>query len=136
MNTKKGYTLAIVLGVGAILTGSAILLFSAARDDMRIAGNNRRILQSKLAATSGISHFKSMELFYEHLKQQADVMGQDKLTVINETPLGDRTFYKVEVQLCCDLGEKEFIVRSTGYYKDNGRVISEHVKHSLFKTIN
>jgi len=136
MNIKKGYTLAVVLGVGAILTGSAILLFSTSTDEMRIAGNNRRILQSKLAATSGINHFKSMELFYDQLKEQSRVMGDDNLEVITETPLGDRTFYKVEVQLCCDLGDNEFIVRSTGYYKDNGRVISEHVKHSLFKTVN
>ncbi len=136
MNTKKGYTLAIVLGVGILLTGSAMLLFSTSRDEMRISANNRRILQSKLAATSGMSHFKSMELFYDHLRQQADVMGQDELTIISETPLGDRTFYKVEVTLCCGLGENEFIVRSTGYYKDNGRIISEHVKHSLFRTVD
>ena len=136
MNTRKGYTLAIVLGIGIILTGSAMLLFSTSRDEMRISANNRRILQSKLSATSGINHFKSMELFYDHLRQQADVMGQEELVIISETSLGDRTFYKVEVNLCCDLGEKEFVVRSTGYYKDNGRVISEHVKHSLFKTVD
>ena len=136
MNIKKGYTLAVVLGLCFILTASAMLLFSSSRDEMMIAGNNRRILQSKLAAISGLTHFKSMELFYEHLRQQADVMGQEKLTIVEEIALGDRTFYKVEVQLCCELGENEFIVKSTGYYKDNGRIISEHVKHSLFKTID
>lgn len=136
MNIKRGFTLVIVLVVGLMLTGSAMLLFSTSRDEMRISANNRRILQSKLAAASGMSHFKSMELFYEHLRQQADVMGQDELIIISETPLGDRTFYKVEVSLCCELGDSEFIVKSTGYYKDNGRIISEHVKHSLFKTVD
>jgi Tfp pilus assembly protein PilX len=136
MNIKRGFTLVIVLVVGLMLTGSAMLLFSTSRDEMRISANNRRILQSKLAAASGMSHFKSMELFYEHLRQQADVMGQDDLIIISETPLGDRTFYKVEVSLCCELGDNEFIVKSTGYYKDNGRIISEHVKHSLFKTVD
>ena len=136
MNIRKGYTLAIVLGLGVILTGSAMLLFSTSRDEMTISANNRRILQSKLAATSGINHFKSMDLFYDHLKQQADLLGQEEITVISETPLGDRTFYKVEVQLGGQLGENEFVVRSTGYYKDNGRIISEHVKHSLFKTVD
>ena len=136
MNTKKGYTLLVVLGVGLILSASAILLFSTSNDDVRIAANSRRVLQSKLAAVSGITHFKSMELFYEHLRQQADVMGQDELIIIGETPLGDRTFYKVEVQLCCELGENEFVVKSTGYYKDNGRIVSTHVKRSLFKTVD
>ena len=136
MNTRKGYTLAIVLGVGIILTGSAMLLFSAVKDDMTISANNRRVLQSKLAAISGLTHFRSMDLFYDHFRQQADIMGQEYMTIINETPLGDRTFYKVEVNLCCELGENEFIVKSTGYYKDNGRIISEHVKHSLFKTVD
>ena len=136
MNIRKGYTLAIVLGLGVILTGSAMLLFSTSRDEMTISANNRRILQSKLAATSGINHFKSMDLFYDHLKQQADLLGEEEITVISETPLGDRTFYKVEVQLGGQLGENEFVVRSTGYYKDNGRIISEHVKHSLFKTVD
>jgi len=136
MNTRRGYTLAIVLGLGFILSASAILLHSNARDEMRIAANSRRILQSKLAASSGITHFKSMELFYEHLRQQADVMGQEELIIISETPVGDRTFYKVEVNLCCELGENEFIVKSTGYYKDNGRIISTHVKRSLFKTVD
>ena len=135
MNTR-GFTLVVVLIVAASLSASGIYLYSLTRDDMRIAGNNRRILQSKLAATSGISHFKSMELFYDQLKEQSRITGNDNLEIISETPLGDRTFYKVDVQLCCDLGENEFIVKSTGYYKDNGRIISEHVKHSLFKTVN
>jgi hypothetical protein len=136
MNTRRGYALAIVLGLGFILSASAILLYSNAQDDMRIAANSRRILQSKLAASSGITHFKSMELFYEHLRQQADVMGQEELIIIDETSVGDRTFYKVEVSLCCELGENEFIVKSTGYYKDNGRIVSTHVKRSLFKTVD
>ena len=136
MNIRKGYTLAIVLGIGVVLTGSAMLLFSASQDEMTISANNRRILQSKLAAVSGLTHFKSMDLFYDHLRQQADILGQEQMTIISETPLGDRTFYKVEVNLCCELGENEFVVKSTGYYKDNGRIISEHVKHSLFKTVD
>ena len=135
MNTR-GFALILVLVVTTIISTSAILIYSLTKDDMKIAANNRRTLQSKLAAVSGITHFKSMELFYEHLRQQADVMGQEELVIISETSLGDRTFYKVEVNLCCELGENEFIVKSTGYYKDNGRIISEHVKHSLFKTVD
>ena len=125
-----------MLVITTVISTSAILIYSLTRDEMQITSNNRRILQSKLAAVSGITHFKSLELFYEHLRQQADVMGDEELVIIGETSLGDRTFYKVEVNLCCELGENEFIVKSTGYYKDNGRIISEHVKHSLFKTVD
>jgi len=117
MNTRKGYTLAIVLGLGILLTGSAILLFSTSRDEMRIAANNRRILQSKLAATSGLAHFKSMELFYNNLRQQADVIGQDELIIISETPLGDRTFYKVEVTY-------NFRARKTFFIQDRRLIIA------------
>tara|TARA_R100000231_G_C5322617_1_gene163902 strand:+ start:708 stop:1115 length:408 start_codon:yes stop_codon:yes gene_type:complete len=135
MNTR-GFALILVLVITTVISTSAILIYSLTRDEMQITSNNRRILQSKLAAVSGITHFKSLELFYEHLRQQADVMGDEQLVIIGETSLGDRTFYKVEVNLCCELGENEFIVKSTGYYKDNGRIISEHVKHSLFKTVD
>ena len=77
MSTRKGYTLAIVLGVGIILTGSAMLLFSASKDDMTISANNRRVLQSTLAAISGLTHFSSMDLFYDHFRQQADIIAYD-----------------------------------------------------------
>jgi type II secretory pathway component PulK len=132
----KGFTLIVVLVVMTIVSTSAILIYTMTRDEMRIAANNRRVLQSKLAAVSGLTHFKSMELFYDHLRQQADALGRERIIVIEETALGDRTFYRVEVNLCCGLGENEFLVKSTGYYKDNGRIISEHVKRSLFKTVD
>ena len=132
----KGFALILVLVVTTIISTSAILIYTLTRDEMQIAANNRRVLQSKLAAVSGLTHFKSMELFYEHLRQQADALGRERIIVIEETALGDRTFYRVEVDLCCGLGENEGLVKSTGYYKDNGRIISEHVKHSLFKTVD
>ena len=103
---------------------------------MQIAANNRRVLQSKLAAVSGLTHFKSMNCSMNISRQQADALGREKIIVIEETALGDRTFYRVEVNLCCGLGENEFMVKSTGYYKDNGRIISEHVKRSLFRTVD
>ena len=58
MNTK-GFALILVLVVTTIISTSAILIYSLTRDDMRIAANNRRIIQSKLAAVSGITHFKN-----------------------------------------------------------------------------
>ena len=95
----KGFALILTLVVATVISTSAILIYTMTRDEMQIAANNRRVLQSKLAAVSGLTHFKSMELFYEHLRQQADALGREKIIVIEETALGDRTFYRVEVNL-------------------------------------
>ena len=40
------------------------------------------------------------------------------------------------IDLCCDFGDREFMVISTGYYKKADKVISKHVSRSLFKTID
>ncbi len=93
-------------------------------------------MQAKTAAVSGMTHFQAMNLFYEELYQRAGSQDSDRIMVIPETTLGERTFYKVEVELCCELGEREFIVISTGYYKKADQVISTHVSRSLFKTLD
>jgi len=93
-------------------------------------------MQAKTAAVSGVNHFQAMNVFYEELQGRAQVLDSKRLEVIPETTLGDRTFYKVEVDLCCELGEREFVVISTGYYKKADRVISTHVSRSLFKTVD
>jgi hypothetical protein len=93
-------------------------------------------MQAKTAAVSGVNHFQAMNVFYEELQGRAQILDSKRLEVIPETTLGDRTFYKVEVDLCCELGEREFVVISTGYYKKADRVISTHVSRSLFKTVD
>ena len=77
-----------------------------------------------------------MNIFYEELQRRPRAAGSNLIEVIPETTLGTRTSYKVEVSLCCNLGEREFMVISTGYYKKADRVISTHVSRSLFKTMD
>ena len=112
------------------------MLFSMTRTESQIAGNTRRIMQAKTAAVSGVSHFKAMDVYYEELQGLSSELDSQRLEVIPETTLGERTFYKVEVDLCCDLGDREIIVISTGYYKKADQVISSHVTRSLFKTLD
>jgi|7_EtaG_2_1085326.scaffolds.fasta_scaffold07030_8 hypothetical protein len=133
---RRGIALIITLAVAALLTGSAIMLFSMTRTESQIAGNTRRIMQAKTAAVSGITHFQAMDVFYEELYERAGNQDSDRIVVIPETTLGERTFYKVEVELCCELGEREFMVISTGYYKKADQIISSHVSRSLFKTLD
>ena len=94
------------------------------------------MVQAKTAAISGTNHFQAMNLFYEELQRRSRLAGADLLEVIPEVTLGTRTSYKVEVNLCCNLGEREFMVISTGYYKKADQVISTHVSRSLFKTVD
>ena len=129
-------TLFVVIMVGALLTSGALLLFNMTRTEAQIAGNTRRIMQAKTAAVSGLNHFQAMNIFYEEIQGRAGELDRNRLEVIPETTLGDKTFYKVEVDLCCNLGDREFIVISTGYYKKADRVISSHVSRSLFKTVD
>ncbi len=135
-NKRRGIALIITLVVCVAMMTSAIVLFSMTRTEAQIAGNTRRIMQAKTAAVSGVNHFQTMEVFYEELQGRALVEDSRRIEVIPETTLGDRTFYKVEIDLCCDLGEREFMVISTGYYKKADKVISKHVSRSLFKTID
>ena len=135
-NKRRGIALIVTLTMAALIAASAMWLFSSARVDNDIAGNTRRIMQAKTAAVSGVNHFQAMNIFYEELQGRSANANSDRLEVIPETTLGDRTFYKVEVDLCCNLGDRQFMVISTGYYKKADKVISKHISRSLFKTVD
>ena len=111
-NKRRGIALIVTLTMAALIAASAMWLFSSARMDNDIAGNTRRIMQAKTAAVSGVNHFQAMNIFYEELQGRSADANSDRLEVIPETTLGDRTFYKVEVDLCCDLGDRQFMERS------------------------
>ena len=133
---RRGISLIITLVMAAIIAASAMYLHSSVSLETQIATNTRRIMQAKTASVSGMNHFQAMNIFYEQLRSRANEAQSEQIEVIPETTLGDKTFYKVEVHLCCDLGDREFIVVSTGYFKKADRIISTHVSRSLFKTID
>ena len=124
---RRGMTLLVVLVMGALISLSAMLLFSTSNMEMMIAGNTSRINQAKISATSGLSHFIALELDYVTLRQQAG-----DLESIPRTQLGDKTFYEVNVHFCCGLSAGQYIVESTGYYMKGDKIISSKSSRSLF----
>ena len=56
----KGFALILTLVVATVISTSAILIYTMTRDEMQIAANSRRVLQSKLAAVSGLTHYKTL----------------------------------------------------------------------------
>jgi|TARA_R110000796_G_scaffold162303_3_gene279074 hypothetical protein len=123
-------TLLVVLVMGALISLSAMLLFSTSNMEMMIAGNTSRINQAKISATSGLSHFIALELDYVTLRQQAGDL--ESIQAIPRTQLGDKTFYEVNVHFCCGLSAGQYIVESTGYYMKGDKIISSKSSRSLF----
>lgn len=127
---RRGMTLLVVLVMGALISLSAMLLFSTSNMEMMIAGNTSRINQAKISATSGLSHFIALELDYVTLRQQAGDL--ESIQAIPRTQLGDKTFYEVNVHFCCGLSAGQYIVESTGYYMKGDKIISSKSSRSLF----
>jgi hypothetical protein len=128
---KKGFTLFLVLVMGALLGLSATLLFSMSRTDMQIAGNVHRLNLAKISAASGLNHFAALKVDYNQLREQ--VGEQQLLQIIPPTQLSDKTSYEVKVLFCCGLNEGEYLVESTGYYKNGEKIISSHPIQALFR---
>ncbi len=128
---KKGFTLLLVLVMGALLGLSATLLFSMSRTDMQIAGNVHRLNLAKISAASGLNHFTALKVEYNQLREQ--VGEQQLLQIIPPTQLSDKTSYEVKVLFCCGLNEGEYLVESTGYYKNGEKIISSHPIQALFR---
>jgi len=127
---RRGMTLILVLMMGAFIGISAMLLFSTVNLNMMIAGNNRRMNQAKISATSGLSHFIALDLDYNTLRRQAGDL--ESIQAIPKTQLGDKTFYEVNVHFCCGLSAGQYIVESTGYYMKGDEIISRKTSRSLF----
>ena len=121
----------MVLMMSAFIGISAMLLFSTANMEMMIAGNNRRIVQAKISADSGLNHFIALGLTYNTLREQAGDL--QTLQIIPETQLGAKTSYDVKIHFYPGLSERQYVVESTGYYKKGERIISLHPIKALFE---
>ena len=131
MSNRRGMTLLIVLVMSALIGISAMLLFSSANMDMMIAGNNRRINQAKISATSGLNHFTALGLGYDALRERAGVL--QTIQVIAESQLSPKTSYEVKVHFSPHLSARQYIVESIGYYKKGDKILAAHPIKALFE---
>ena len=123
--------LLVVLMMSSLIAISAMLLFSTANMEMMIAGNNRRIVQAKISAASGLNHFTALHFTYDALRERAGDL--QTLQILPETQLGARTSYDVKIHFYPRLSGRQYVVESTGYYKKADRIISVHATKALFE---
>ena len=131
MSNRRGMTLLVVLMMSSLIAISVMLLFSTANMEMMIVGNNRRIVQAKISAASGLNHLTALGLTYDALREQAGDL--QTLQILPETQLGAKTSYDVKVHFYPGLSERQYVVESTGYYKKADRIISVHPIKALFE---
>lgn len=135
---RKGYALAVTMMMTVIISSLALGLWATTRDDVLIAGNNRRIIMSKITAQSGMNHFMALNIFSSDLR--AEAAGRPELTAIQSTTIpGTRQEYEVKVKFCCDgqgnnLPENRFYLISIGSYRAGGRISAQTVLTSLVET--
>lgn len=129
MSNRKGMALLIVLVMSAFIGISAMMLFSSVNLDMMIAGNKRRTIQAKLAATSGINHFASLQIKYDDLLEMSG--NQESFVVIPRTLLGQKTYYEVEVRFL-SAANKTYLVKSMGTYQKGNKILSSYPIRAAF----
>ena len=131
MSSRRGVTLVMVLVMSALIGMSAMLLFSTTNLEMMIAGNNRRINQAKISATSGLNHFTALNLDYNTLRGRAG--GLQTLQVLPATRLSDKTHYEVKVHFSPRLSAGQYVVESIGYYTKGDKILATHPIKALFE---
>ena len=129
--SRRGVALIVTLMMAAFIGMSAMLLFSSVNMDMMIAGNNRRLNQAKISATSGLNHFTALNLNYNALRGRAG--GLQTLQILPRTRLSDKTSYEVNVHFSPHLNERQYVVESIGYYTKGGKIISTHPIKAMFE---
>ena len=107
--------------VATLIAISVSTLWSAVRLDSMIAYNTYKINIARMAALSGIEHFKRLEIIDPQSLQGL---------VISETRLSTKTSYSVEV---VQLEGKKLSVTSKGNYIKNSRILFSYPVRAIFK---
>ena len=128
--SRRGVALIVTLMMAAFIGMSAMLLFSSVNMDMMIAGNNRRLNQAKISATSGLNHFTALNLDYNTLRGRAG--GLQTLQVLPATRLSEKTHYEVKVHFSPSLSAGHYLVESIGYYTKGDKILATHPIKALF----
>ena len=129
--SRRGVALIVTLMMAAFIGMSAILLFSSVNMDMMIAGNNRRLNQAKISATSGLNYFTALNLDYNTLRGRAG--GLQTLQVLPATRLSAKTHYEVKVHFSPVLNGRKYMVESVGYYTKGNKILATYPIKALFE---
>ena len=116
---RSGYVLVVVLVLCAMISVSAMTLWSITNVEQQIATNTRMIAEAKLAAQSGLSHFTALNL------QADDISGSFHIPEYEMTP---RTSYEV----VAEWHDNSLFVVSKGKYKKAGQTIFEYPVRAIF----
>lgn len=125
---KKGYTLAVVLAVVALLSSAAIMTYNSTNLSAKVSHNDRLYKQARLNAQSGITHFLSERHHYEDLVEIGD--GQREFLLL-QADLTSKDHYQVSVKMMPD---EKFEVTSHGVVTSNGKTVSSASIKATFKS--
>jgi hypothetical protein len=131
----------VVLMISALLSISAMTLFSVTHLQTLIAGNNRRSAVAKHAAASGVHHLMSLSIPVPNMARALREQSVTQGLVLQQIQIpGSKSWYDVSISICCDrdgglLASDTIFVISTGYVKKAGRDIAVHKIISTIKWV-
>ena len=128
-------TLPVTLAIAALLSLSAIALYSTASLDVMISGNKRRHTQAKIAAQSGLSHFMSLDMHADEVRTW--LAGQERARILDRIEIGDgKTYYTVDLKLVGLEFPDRFYVISTGTLEKGERILSTSSLTATVQTLD
>lgn len=116
---RNGYVLVVTLVLCAMVSTSAMMLWSLTNVEQRIVTNTKMVTQAKLAAQSGLSHFTALKL------KPDDIAGSFHIPEHRVTPT---TTY----QVIAEWHDNSLFVVSKGTYKKAGRTVFEYPVRAIF----
>ena len=128
---RRGAALGIVLALCALISLSAITLFTTTHLETLIAGNIRRHAVARHAAASGMTHLMSLNIPVPNLVRALREQSVTSGTALPKTSIpGTRSHYKVELSICCGtdghlLPGDTILAISTGMLVKGEQIISE-----------
>lgn len=114
---RNGFAIWAALAAIFILSASTALLISQASTSEMISHNQRLHTRAKMAAQSGLNHFRSLGLHYNDVVEQS---GEEEQFLLIEDDTMPATRYRVFVTVGEDEGT--FYVNSIGEYVSSGQV--------------
>ncbi len=125
---KKGYALAAVMAVAALLSAIAVMTYNSSNLQTKIVHNDKLYRQARLNAQTGITYFLSKRHHYDDLVELSS--GQEEFLLMKNS-LSDKDYYQVHIKL---MPNETFEVTSHGMIMKKGSPISAASLKATFKS--